>query len=235
MSAGAPSARRSGQATAPRRRLPPDERERLIVEEAVRFFAEVGFEGHTRDLARRLNITQPLLYRYFPSKDALIDRVYQEVYLDRWNPAWETLIEDRDQPLRQRLTAYYRDYARTILQSEWIRIFLFAGLKGGVLNARYLNLVRERVFTRVIRELRLEHGLPMPPDFPLTEIEYELVWGLHASIFYIGVRKWIYGLPIPDELDPVIDAKVMAFLEGVPQVMKQLVPTDAASRRPHLV
>jgi AcrR family transcriptional regulator len=207
-----------------RRRLPPDERERLIVEEAVRFFAEVGFEGHTRDLARRLNITQPLLYRYFPSKEALIDRVYQEVYLNRWNPAWEALIEDRGQPLRQRLTAYYRDYARTILHPEWIRVFLFAGLKGGSLNARLLDMIRERIFTRVIREIRIDRGLPMPPEFPFSETEYELVWGLHASIFYIGIRKWIYGLPIPDDIDAVIDAKVAAFLDGVPRVMEALTP-----------
>ncbi|MEJ0069336.1 MAG: TetR/AcrR family transcriptional regulator [Pseudomonadota bacterium] len=194
--------RGAGSAAPRRRRLPPDERERLIVAEAVRFFAEVGFEGHTRDLARRLNITQPLLYRYFPSKEALIDRVYQEVYLNRWNPAWETLIEDRAQPLRQRLIAYYRDYARTILHPEWIRIFLFAGLKGGRLNARLLDMVRERIFTRVIREIRIDQGLPLPPELPFTEIEYELVWGLHASIFYIGIRKWIYGLPIPDDIRP---------------------------------
>lgn len=216
--------RAGAAATTPptRRRLRPDERERLIVAEAVKFFAEVGFEGHTRDLARRLNITQPLLYRYFPSKEALIDRVYQEVYVNRWKPDWETLIEDKTQPLRQRLIAYYRDYARTILQPEWIRIFLFAGLKGGDLNARLLDMIRERIFTRVIREIRLDQGVPMPPEFPLTEIEYELVWGLHASIFYIGVRKWIYGLPIPDDVEPIVDAKVTAFLEGVPTVMRQL-------------
>jgi AcrR family transcriptional regulator len=207
-----------------RRRLPPDERERLIVAEAVRFFAEVGFEGHTRDLAKRLNITQPLLYRYFPSKEALIDRVYQEVYVNRWNPGWEALIEDRQQPLKQRLIAYYRDYARTILDPAWIRLFLFAGLKGGRLNVRFLDMVRERIFARVIREIRIDQGLPLPPDFPFTETEYELVWGLHASIFYIGIRKWIYGLPIPDEIEAVVDAKVSAFLDGVPAVMRQLAP-----------
>jgi len=58
-----------------RRRLPRHERERLIVEEAVRFFAEVGFEGQTRALAQRLGVTQPLLYRYFPDKGALIERL----------------------------------------------------------------------------------------------------------------------------------------------------------------
>ena len=217
-------ARPARDAALPRRRLPPDERERMIVAEAVRFFAEVGFEGHTRDLARRLNITQPLLYRYFPSKEALIDRVYQEVYVNRWNPAWEALLEDRRQPLKQRLLTYYRDYARTVLDPEWIRIFLFAGLKGGSLNARLLDMIRERIFTRVVREIRVDRGLPLPPGVPFTETEYELVWGLHASIFYIGIRKWIYGLPIPDDIDAMIDAKVTAFLEGVPRVVEGLVP-----------
>ncbi|WP_455722275.1 TetR family transcriptional regulator [Xanthobacter autotrophicus] len=66
----------------PRRRLSPAERERDIVAGAVAFFAEHGFDGATRDLARRLGITQPLLYRYFPGKDALLDRVYQEVLGD---------------------------------------------------------------------------------------------------------------------------------------------------------
>src|SRR3546814_1522468 len=64
-------------------RLPRAERERLIVEGAVQFFAEVGFGGDTRELAKRLNITHPLLFRYFASKNALIERVYQEVFIGR--------------------------------------------------------------------------------------------------------------------------------------------------------
>jgi hypothetical protein len=37
-----------------RRRLDPEDREREIVDGAVAFFAEVGFEGGLRDLAKRL-------------------------------------------------------------------------------------------------------------------------------------------------------------------------------------
>ena len=49
--------------------------EKMIVEEAIRFFAEAGFAGQTRELARRLDVTQPLLFQYFPTKDDLIERV----------------------------------------------------------------------------------------------------------------------------------------------------------------
>ena len=69
-----------------RRRLHPDERRQLIVDGAVAFFAEVGLDGNTRDLAKRLGITQSLLFNYFANKDALIEAVYEQVYLNRLSP-----------------------------------------------------------------------------------------------------------------------------------------------------
>lgn len=215
-----------------RKRLPADERERLIAREAVRFFSEVGFDGQTRELAKRLRITQPLLYRYFPSKAALIDRVYQEVYLNRWNPHWEYILDDRTRPLRTRIVEFYSDYAKAVLTYEWIRIFMFSGLKGMDLSARYLTLVRDRIYTRVIRELRHEYGLPPTSAVPIGEVEFELVWALHASIFYIGIRKWIYGLTIPKNIDAVIEDLATAMLEGVPSVMAQLTKSAKPAGTP---
>ena len=89
MKSSAKSSGERSKSKSARKRLQPFDRERLIVEAAVRFFAENGFEGQTRKLAASLGITQPLLYRYFPSKEALIERVYQEVFIGRWNPDWE--------------------------------------------------------------------------------------------------------------------------------------------------
>ena len=60
-----------------KKRMSGPERERMIALEAVRFFAEVGFDGDTRELARRVGVTQSLMYKYFPNKAALIDRVYE--------------------------------------------------------------------------------------------------------------------------------------------------------------
>jgi len=160
----------------PSRRLPPAEREGEILRGAVAYFAEFGFEGPTRDLADRLGITQPLLYRYFPSKEALLDRVYQEVYLSRWDPAWEARLADRAVPLAQRLTRFYCDYARIILTYEWVRLFMFAGLKGLDFNTRYIGFLTRAVFERIVLEMRAEQGLPLAP--PAREAEIELVWGL---------------------------------------------------------
>src|SRR5713226_9202865 len=93
-----------------RRRLAPEDREREIIEGSIRFFAEVGFDGGLRDLALRLGITHQNLFRYFPTKEALIERVYKEMYLSRWQPEWETVLRDPAKPLEARLIGFYESY-----------------------------------------------------------------------------------------------------------------------------
>lgn len=198
--------------------MSPDDREQEIVREAVKFFAEFGFEGQTRELAKRLGITQPLLYRYFPTKDALVERVYQEVFLRRWNPFWEELLVDRKKPLRDRLSDFYQDYSKAILTYEWVRLFMFSGLKGLDFNTRYLDLLRHRVFGLIIGELRVEHSLKPTGELPITAMEIEAVWGLHAAIFYLGVRKFIYSMPV-ENIGSIVDLELRIFLEGAPAIL----------------
>ena len=93
---------------AKQKRLSPDDRRKEFVAKATEFFADEGFGGGTRDLARRLGVTQPLLYRYFPSKDDLIKEVYRTVYLEPLDTGWEKLLADRSRPIRDRLQEFYR-------------------------------------------------------------------------------------------------------------------------------
>lgn len=206
---------RGGEVTTPaRRRLAPDERARQFLEQAISYFAEHGFGGTTRELAEHMQITQPLLYRYFPSKDALIERVYQEVFVDRWNPAWEGWLEEAGVPLEARLCRFYRDYSKVILSYEWVRLFMFAGLKGLDFNSRYLSVSTERLFPRVIAQVRLANDLPDLSSLPATDAEIESLWGLHSSIFYLGIRQHIYRMPVPASFDEAIVDKIGAFLYG---------------------
>ncbi|RKT21605.1 TetR family transcriptional regulator [Paraburkholderia sp. RAU2J] len=200
------------------RRLAPEVRERQIVLKAVEHFATHGFSGSTRELARQLGVTQPLLYRYFPSKEALIDRVYEEVY--QWDTRWENLIKDRSVPIQERMVRFYSSYSVVILRREWIRIFIFAGLTREGINSKYLSRLRERVFLPVMAEIRAAYDLPAPAGAKQREIDLELIWSLHASIFYLGVRKWIYGLPVSDDIDDHIARQIDAFLNGVPAALK---------------
>jgi AcrR family transcriptional regulator len=206
-----------------RKRLPREEREKLILEEAVRFFAEAGFEGQTRALADRLGVTQPLLYRYFPDKETLIDRVFDEVYLKRWRPEWAAQLRDRQRPLTERLIGFYQAYCAVIFKPEWVRIFMFAGLKGDKINKRYLELVHLNILEPLCAEIRAEAGVPSPEDLPLDDMEIGLAWAMHGSIFHIAVRKWIYKLPMSDDIDGLIESTVRAFMQGCGASMKHVM------------
>jgi AcrR family transcriptional regulator len=213
-----------------RRRLSPDERRREFIRKAIELFSEEGFDGGTRELARKLGVTQPLLYRYFPSKEVLINEVYRAVYIDRWDPGWDSLLRDRSLPIRPRLEKFYRLYTDAIFTREWMRIYLFSGLKGLELNRWYVAMVQDRILVRIIEEYRFEAGLPAQ-ERP-APAELELAWVLHSGIFYYGVRKYIYESPVHEDKDRVIATALDVFLEGISRVFGTNVKVRAAYARP---
>jgi AcrR family transcriptional regulator len=199
------------------------DRERLIVDEAIRFFAERGFEGQTRELAKRMGIAHSVIYRHFPSKEALIERVYQEVYLSRWSPDWGLLIRDRSQPLQVRLTGFYLDYVARVFEYNWVRIFVFSGMKSFGINGRYLDLVRREIIEPAAIELRHELGLPDTQSRPLEHRETEMFWGLHGRIFYLAIRKFVYETPMPPDLEETVRDAIELFLGGAQLMLPKIL------------
>jgi AcrR family transcriptional regulator len=197
----------------PSKRLTAADREQQILAEAVRFFAEVGFAGQTRELAQRAGITQPLLYRYFPTKQGLIERVFKEVFFKRIDPQWTKLIADRSRPLEQRLIEFYRRYAQATYTYEWIRLYLFSALAGNDINRRYIKIVEEKILKPICAELR--HHLGRPPDTPpISEAELEQIWVMHGGIFYFAVRKHVYHSRVSEDLAGVVQHAVATMLAG---------------------
>lgn len=207
----------------PRRYMRASEREQFILEEAVRFFAEHGFEGQTRELAKRIGITHSAIYRHFPSKEALIERVYEHVYLSRWNPSWATLITDRSKSLDSRLTEFYLQYVEQVFHYDWVRIFVFSGLKGFDITPRYLGIVKTQIIVPACLELRHELGLPGADAHPLSERETELFWGLHGRIFYLAIRRFVYGTAPPEDLEVTVRDGVRSFITGGPAVFREIL------------
>lgn len=194
-----------------RRRLPPKERRQQIIEEAVRYFAEVGLNGKTRDLAKRLGVTQSLLFNYFATKDDLLEAVYEKVYLGRLSADWPERLTDRSVPLRARLMAFYKEYSALIFERHWMRIFMFSGLAGADLNHRYLKHLGEVIFRPLLDETE---SLAQNDTRPTMED----IWNLHGGIVYIGIRQHIYSMPGPDDpeepIAKAIDKYLMLF--GIP-------------------
>jgi AcrR family transcriptional regulator len=205
----------SSSATRPKRRLrlPASQRRNAIIDGAVQFFAAHGFGGQTRDLANSLGVTQPLLYRYFPSKKDLIDAVYQRVFLSNWSLGWEAGLRDRRRPFQDRLIDFYSSYTATIFNYEWIRIYLFSGLAGESINRNYIDMLESRVLVTICKEFRFEHGVP--ESAPITPQELEIAWQAQGGLFYYGIRKFVYGIApkesIANMLELVVDDLTLAF------------------------
>lgn len=205
-----PSKAKKSPTRRPQQRLSVEERKKQIVSSAIVFFSEYGLDGKTRDLAKKIGITHPLLYHYFPTKDALIEQVYQEVYLGRWKKEWELLLDNQCLPFPERLTCFYIEYAEGILHKEWVRILVLSGLSDGYIPSKYMELLKKRLIPRIVRETRRHVGSDI--DAKITEAEQALVWGLHGGIFYIGIQHWIYNLPLPKDITAVVKDRVRAYM-----------------------
>ncbi len=210
--------------------MPAAAREQFILDEAIRFFAERGFEGQTRELAKRINIAHATIYRHFRSKEELIERVYEQIYLSRWRPEWGHLIADRNLSLDDRLVRFYLEYVERVFEYEWVRIFVWSGLKSFDITKRYLVIVKRDIIEPACRELRHDLRLPTTQALPISEREIELFWGLHGRIFYMAIRRYVYNTPVPKHLDDIVRDAVAAFLIGARELVPNLVTGDLVTQ-----
>ncbi len=198
-------------------RMAGADREEIILRAASAYFAEQGLGASTVELARRIGIAQPLLYKYFPTKDALIERIYDRLMTRNWNPSWEAFLDDDSIPVRERLKQFYTDYSAVVLTYEHVRLFLFSGLSRATFNTRYYDALTRRILRRIARAIRRECGGSGRPN-AVTRREMELVQSLHGAIYHVAFRRWLHGDTFGGSLSTVVGLKVDAFLDGAVHV-----------------
>ena len=141
------------------------------------------------------------------------------------------MVKDRSIPLQDRLTRHYIEYAKAALTRDWVRIFMCSGLRGEDINRKYLQVLRERILEPIAIELRHEFGLPGVEQIPLKTSEIELVWSINARLFYFGQRKWIFDVPIEDELTDLISLTIEHFIAGARVVLPQILSNSTAPKK----
>jgi hypothetical protein len=130
-------------------------------------------------------------------------------------------------PLRDRLLAFYLQYAGATYRPEWIRIYMYAGLADMDLNRNYLALVRKKLLVVMCDEFR--HTF-MPEAVaaklpPISAREIELLWTLHGGMFYWAIRRNIFNIksvtPFETRTTDAIDLFLAGAREFYPQVVAQ--------------
>lgn len=204
-----------------RKRLKGEDRVALIIKGASQLFAVEGFSISTRRLAGQLGVTQALLYRYFPSKAALIDGVFESLasQVKRRRPT--EILTNRTATIEDRLTRFYTGYVADMTRTS-MRLFVRSSLDRARLPSRYSHVLTEMILKPIVGELRHEANVYGFAERPLMRGERELAMMLHGAVMFMGIRKHVYGMPMSADLGDLVALHVQTFLPGAVLAIRRL-------------
>ncbi len=207
-------------------RLHGEDRRQIILYKSISYFSKYGFEGGTRNLAKEIGVTQPLLYKYFPSKADLIDAVFEELYERQRRHQWDIALSDRSRPIADRLNEFFSLYAERTYSSEWIRIYTFAGLLDGTLNRRHIQKVANPIMRLICSEVHYDmYGRDRATD-DITQHELDILWLLHGGIYYFYVRSFVYNEDVGGTLAALVRDGVDQALASLRNLYRHQAPTE---------
>lgn len=205
----------------PRRNLPAHERRQELLEAAIDIYSLKGLAITVQELADRVQVTQPLVHRYFPTKADLLSAISDVIQSGHWDPRWREILADPSMPLGQKLDAFYAYYLPNIYKTRWFRAFMFLSLSDPSFAQAYLNKFKSVLFLEIVEGARAHFGFPSTLERPASEREYELVWSMHSSLIYAGIRFSIYEMPLPSDMTVVMQDQVRAYLAIAGDVIAQ--------------
>jgi AcrR family transcriptional regulator len=206
------------RATAPkkqtkRRHLPYEERRALLLDKAIDFFSEYGLTGQTRHLAAACDVSQRLLYRYFPNKSALLDEVYREAIAKPFDEAWLDEFREPNAPLRDRLIAFYTHYADKVLTRRWLRLYLYSSLGDNPMARVYGDTVVRQILDVIIETAARDLALTLPKQ---AAERRRLAAGLHGAVVQAGLQVHVYGITTEPQWRRDMIQFIDAFLIALP-------------------
>ncbi len=194
-----------------RTRLPAGERRALVLDCALRAFARGTYRGTTTaEIARAAGVTEPVLYRHFPSKRALYIACMDEAW-EHTQRRWEEAIEAEPDPaewLPAMGRATYGTEQHALVANVWLQALGEASEDREIRRAlrRRVRSVHGFVAETVRRAQEL--GALRPELDPHAEAWLAIATGLLGAL---GVR--IGGL-IDDADVEAVRAARSAWLQG---------------------
>jgi AcrR family transcriptional regulator len=105
--------------TLPRRQQNRLNRERAILDAALKVFAAAGYTGASMDaVAAEAGVTKPTLYSYFPSKESL----FQAMMLGKRDAMLDVFEHPSDQGMVADLLVFAWAYADTVMRPEMLAL-----------------------------------------------------------------------------------------------------------------
>ncbi len=206
-------------------RMPADERRAQLIDVALDVFSRQGFRGATtKEIAAQAGVTEAMIFRHFPSKEALytavLDSRLGSVERQRWHEELDALMERGDDEALFR-AILHRVYERYVHDSRFQRVVLFAALEGHELGLRQLgergDPYLRKVMSYIARRQKAKALIAGEPGRLLLAIN-------GMAHFYWTITR-IFQMPLP----PVSDEDAVDFFTRV--AMHGVSRGEAASPR----
>ncbi|MET0294853.1 MAG: TetR/AcrR family transcriptional regulator [Caulobacter sp.] len=166
------------------------ERREEILAEALRLIGERGVHGvSTRQIAEAVGISQPSLYAYFPSRDAIVDELHDRAFvllvqaLERFTPTLGTPLEQAVEYLR-----VYVDFGLNNPDAYRVAFMIEGAAKVPVTSVEKVEKPAMQAFESVREAVRILHAAGRAYDDDPEAIAQCLWAGLHGLVSLLIAR-----------------------------------------------
>ena len=199
-----------------------------VMEAALQLFVEKGIEGTTtREIAQGLDISEALMFKYFPSKEAL----YQAIIRKKTDGSEEMLFPKEamqakdDQQVFQAIASYF--IRKNTEDPTFMRLILYSSLEGHDLSNIFFEnhaTERTRLLSKYIRQRIKEKAFKKVPPMLAARAFMGMV------IHYVQTEE-IHGMKATSRFSQkkVVSTLVDAFLNGLKGNQS---PDEARERKP---
>ena len=196
-------------------RMHGTDRRRQLIETALNVFSRKGFDGATtREIAAEAGVTEAIVFRHFPNKQALYTAVVQEkldlAEADNWMAAVKSFTKRNDD------AGLFREIARVILacyrdDPRHERVMLYAALEG-----QHQALIEHRRFSEPIMKVLTDYVArrqkagalkPGPPEAVIVAIA-----GMAA---HFAMMTGLFGFERRVKDDEMVAAFVSILMDGI--------------------
>jgi AcrR family transcriptional regulator len=196
-----------------RTRLTAGDRRGRILAAATELFAEQGFHGtSTRDLARRAGVSEGLVFRHFPTKDALVRSILDEVGFSQRIEALEQNLETM--PPRLALTSIAEHLLTNLCDHPEVFRVVFFGLTetphlAGEFYQNYLSRLLA-LETRIFERAFTGSGASLPAAAVDPRV---VARSFHGSLMFYNLAGAIVRVePLPEDPKALAASIVNTYL-----------------------